>query len=78
MNVILKMFFLIFNNSNKVFANRQLIWKSYSMYEALLTTLQVEFINNKKFAKMVLDEDIKVFIVYVFSLSLKLMIIYSA
>lgn len=48
------------------------------MDEALPTTCWVEFINKKKFAEVALNEDISAFVVYVSSLSLKLITIHPA
>lgn len=79
-NIILKMPFLLLNNANIKFVDQKLIWRSYIAIEALLTTKQVEIINKKKFVKMALNENVKVFILYIafFSLLGGKMLIYLA
>lgn len=55
--VVLSMLFLTFSNANIQFVKRELIWRSYTIVEALQTIKQVEFINKKKFAKVALDAE---------------------
>lgn len=66
--VVLGMLFLTLSNIDVKFADRELIWKSYITSEALLTTKRVELINKKEFAKAVLDEESKAFVVHVATL----------
>lgn len=63
--VILKIFFLIFSNVNIQFIKKKLIWKFYTIIKAMLIIKQVKFINKKEFAKVVLDEKVKIFVIYV-------------
>ena len=64
------MLFLTFSNADIQFAERKLTWRSYTTDETLPTTQRIELINKKEFAKVALDENIKVFVVYMNSLSL--------
>ena len=68
------MCFLTFNNVNIQFAKKDLTWRTYIAKKALPTICQVEFIDQKEFAKMALDENIKAFVVYVSSVGLKITI----
>ena len=68
--VVLDMLFLTFSNANVQFIEKKLIWRFYTIAEVLLTTKQVKFINNKEFAKAVLDENSETFVVYVASLNI--------
>ena len=62
--------FLTFTNADVQFVEKELIWKSYTTAEALLTTKQVELINKKEFAKPVLDEKSETFVIHVASFNL--------
>lgn len=44
----------------------------------MFTTKQIKFIKKKEFAKLLLNENIKAFVIYVISLSLSFMSIYLA
>ena len=68
------MLFLIFNNADIQFAEKELTWKTYTTKKALLTIRWVEFIDWKEFAKTELDENIKAFLIYVSSLGLRITI----
>ena len=68
MEVVLGMLFLAFSNANIQFAEKELIWRSYTAAEALATTKWVELINKKKFAKAALDEESETFVVYIAAL----------
>ena len=70
MEVVLEMPFLILSNADIQFAEKELIWRSYTAKEALPTTQRVELIDKKEFAKAALDENIEAFVVYVSFLSL--------
>ena len=69
MKVILRISFFILSNVNIQFAERKLIWKSYTAKKALPTTWRIKLINKKKFAKAPLDKNIEVFVVHVSFLS---------
>ena len=50
----MRMLFLTFGNANIRFAERELVWRIYTIAEALLTTKQIEFFIAKEFAMVVL------------------------
>lgn len=75
MEVILKILFLIFSNANLQFVDKELKWKSYRTTKALPTTKRVEFINKKKFPIVVLDENVKIFVVLITTLSTTLTLV---
>ena len=58
MVVVLGMPFLTLSNADIQFAEKELIWRSYTAAEALPTTKRVEIINKKEFAKAALDENV--------------------
>lgn len=60
-NVILRMLFLIFSNTNIVFIDKKFTSKSYTATKALLITRRVKIIDKIKFAKVALNENFKVF-----------------
>lgn len=66
------MLFLTLNNTNIKFAEIELFWRLYTTAKALPTTKQVELINKKKFAKMVLDKNLEIFMIYVIALEVSL------
>ena len=68
--VVLRMPFLTLGNTNIQFAEKELIWRSYTTKEALPTTQKVELINKKEFAKAALDENIETCALHLSSLSL--------
>lgn len=63
---IFEMPFFTLSNINIQFIKEEFTLRSYTIKKALLTTSRVELIDKKKFAKTILD-NIKVFIVHVFS-----------
>ena len=65
MKVVLGMPFLTFSNVDIQFAKKELTWRSYTVAEALPTTKWVDLIDKKEFAKGVLDEEFKTFVVHV-------------
>ena len=67
--VVLEMFFLTLGNADIRFAERELVWRTYSAAEALSTTRRVEIIDKKEFATAVLNEDDKTFVVHIAALS---------
>ena len=70
LEMIFGMPFLTLSNANVQFAQGELIWRSYTPAEALLTTKRVELINKGEFAKAALDENSETFVVHVASLNL--------
>ena len=68
--MVLRLPFLTFSNANIQFIKKELIWRSYTIVEALPTTKQIKLIDKKEFAKTALDENTKAFVVHVTSLSL--------
>lgn len=71
MAVILDMFFLIFSNAKKLFTKQKLIWRSYTPIKILSITKQVQIIEQKKFAIIVLNPDKETFVMHVAYLGLK-------
>ena len=67
--VILGMRFLTLNNADIRFAERELVWKTYSAVEALPTTQRVEIINKKEFTIAALNEEDETFVVHIAALS---------
>lgn len=70
---VLGMPFLTLNNMDIKFAEKELIWTTYTTIEALSTTRRVQLID---FAKAVLDKNFELFVVNVSSLRLESMTIY--
>ncbi len=68
--VVLGMLFFTLSNADVVFKDRELIWKSYTPTEALLTTKRVLMIGRKELVAAALDPDKEAFVVHVASLSL--------
>ena len=66
------MFFLTLSNADVQFAKKELILKTYTTNKALSTTRRVKLIDQKKFIKAMLDEKIKVFVMYISSLGLRM------
>ena len=76
MKIVLEMLFLTLSNADIQFAEKRLIWRSYTTAEALSTTKRVEMIDKKEFAGAVLDEYVEVFVVHVTSFNLNSMSIH--
>ena len=74
MEVVLGMFFFIFSNADVQFAEKELIWKTYTTKKALPSTCQVEIIDQKEFAKATLDENIQAFVMHISSLGSRISI----
>ena len=70
--------FLTLSNADMQFTEKELIWRLYTVAEALPTTKQVEIIDKKEFTKAALDKNIEAFVVHVTSLILTLMLIHLA
>lgn len=58
------------------FSKQKLTWRSYTAAETLPATKQAELINKIKFAKTVLDENVKTCVIYITFFSLSLILIY--
>lgn len=72
LEVIFEMLFLIFHNINIQLVQRKLTKRSYTIKKVLSTSSQVEFINKQTFIKIVLNENVKAFIIHMSSFSLEL------
>ena len=66
------MSFLTFSNADIQFAEKELIWRSYTSAKALSITKRIELIDKKEFAKAALDKESKTFVVYVAALKASL------
>ena len=62
--IILGMPFLKFNNSDVLFDEKTLTWKTYITNKALSTTEQVQIIDKKDFVIVALDANSKIFVIY--------------
>lgn len=69
-NIILRIFFLIFSNENIHFIKKKLIRRFYITIKTLLTIKKVQLINKKEITKIALDKNIEIFIIYINSISL--------
>ena len=69
LEVVLGMFFLTFSKADIWFTDRELVWRTYTAKNALLTTRKVEIIDKKKFAATALNEDDETFVVHVVALA---------
>ena len=58
------MFFLKISNADMLFGKKILIWKFYTINQALSTTKQVQIVDLRKFVITALDADNKTFIVH--------------
>ena len=70
MKVVLGMFFLILSNADILFAERELVWRTYSAVEALPTIQRIEIIGKKEFAAAALNKEDKTFVVQMAALSM--------
>ena len=68
------MLFFTISNANIQFAKKELTWRTYTTEDALSTIRPVKLINKKEFDKAALDENVEAFVVYVASVTLKMMI----
>ena len=66
--LILKMLFLTFSNIDIKFVEKELTQRSYTIAKVLLTTKRIKLINKKKFVKVALDEESKIFMMYIATL----------
>ena len=69
LEVVLVMLFLTLSKADIWFAERVLVWRTYTAAEALSTTRRVEIIDKRKFAVAVLNADNKTFVVHVAALA---------
>ena len=70
--------FCTLKNADIKFAQKKLNLSFYTTAKALPTTKRIEIINEKKFTKATLDENVEAFILYMTSFGLNLMFIHSA
>ena len=67
--VVLEMPLLFFDNVDIKFAElKKLTWKTYTINEALSIISWVKLIDKRKFAKVALDKNSEIFLVYVANL----------
>ena len=66
--VVLEILFLTFSNADIKFAQKEFIWRFYTIAETLSTIKQVKIIDRKEFAKAALHEHVEVFVVHMISL----------
>ena len=69
LEVVLGMLFLTFSKADIQFAERKLVWRTYTVAEALSTTRRVEIIDKREFAVSVLNTDNETFVVHVAALA---------
>lgn len=71
MGLVLRMLFLSLSNSDVEFAkSEKLTWESYDNGKALPITSQIKLIGKKEFAKAALNQNSKIFVLYVTTLEL--------
>ena len=58
------MLFLTFSKANIRFAERELVWRTYTAEKALSMTKRVEIIDKKKFAAAAFNANNKAFVVH--------------
>ena len=68
MEGVLGMPFLALSNADIQFAEKELMWRSYTAAESVPTTKRVKLIDKKEFAKAALDEESENFVVHVAAL----------
>ncbi len=69
--VVLRMPFLSLNHTNVEFAELgKLTWRSYTAAKALPTISQVELIDKREFAKVVMDENSETYVVHMSALDI--------
>ena len=69
LEVVLGMFFLTFSKKYIRFAERELVWRTYTAAEALPTTRKVKIIDKKEFAVAAMNGDDETFVVNVAALA---------
>ena len=70
--------YLTFSNTDVLFSDRKLTWRSYTTAKPLPITKQVELINKKEFAKAALDKNVEAFVLHMTLLSLSSIFIHPA
>lgn len=63
--VVLVILFLNLSNANIQFIEKEFTWRFYTTTEALPTIKRVEFIDKRKFVKVVLNKDSENFVIYI-------------
>lgn len=67
--MVLRIFFLFISNTIIKFAElRKFIERFYDTIEVLSTTNKIELIDKRKFAKVILNNNFKIFVIYVATL----------
>ena len=69
LEVVLGTLFLTFSKADIWFAERELVWRTYIVVEALPTTRRVEIIDRKKFAAVALNANDETFVVHIVALA---------
>ena len=69
LKVVLGMPFLTLSKEDIRFAERELVWRTYTAAEALPMTKRVEMINKREFAAAALNADNEIFVVYIAALA---------
>ena len=64
MEIVLGMLFFTFSNADIWFAERELVWRTYSAAKALATIQRVVIIDKKEFMAAALNEEDETFVVY--------------
>lgn len=72
MDVVLEMIFLTLRNANIQFVEGDLIWWAYTAAKTLSTTKFVQIIDWQEFAKVVLNPNKEVLVVYVATITSKM------
>ncbi len=70
LEVVLGMLFLVFSNTDIQFSIEELTWRIYTIAEALPTISRVELIDKREFAKTILNENLKTFVVHISALDI--------
>ena len=79
LEVVLRMHFLTFSKVHIRFVERELVWRTYMVAEALPTTRRVEIIDKTEFAAAALNADDETFVVHVAALrELTIILIYPS
>lgn len=75
MEIVLGILFVFFNNVNVEFAKlEKFIWRSYIIANTLLIIYRVELIDKKEFDKAIINDNSKIFVVYMVVLKAKVSI----
>ena len=69
LEVVLGMLFLTFSKADIRFAERELVWRTYTAAEALPTTRRVKIIDKWEFAAAALNADDEIFVVHIAALA---------